>query len=145
AEKNGTVLMYDAAVAGGIPTIQALREGFAANEITAAYGILNGTCNYILTRMRETGRDYDAILKQAQEQGYAESDPAFDVGGIDAAHKLCLLSAFAFGVKPEFERLSVTGIAHIGAADILHAHELGYRIKLLGISRRLGDKIVQMV
>lgn len=145
AEKNGACMMYEGAVAGGIPIIKALREGFAANELKAVYGILNGTCNYILTEMRETGRSFADVLKEAQKKGYAEADPGFDVDGVDAAHKLCLLSALAFGVKPKFETLRKQGIRKVTAADIAHAHELGYRIKLLGISRRLDGRIVQTV
>lgn len=145
AEKTGAPLMYEAAVAAGIPIIKALREGFAGNEIRAVYGILNGTCNYILTTMRETGRPFSDVLKEAQNRGYAEADPAFDIDGVDAAHKLCLLSALAFGVKPSFETLSTQGISQITAADIAHAKELGYRIKLLGISKRLNGSIIQMV
>ncbi len=145
AEGKGAALMYEAAVAGGIPIIKALREGFAANEIRAVYGILNGTCNYILTQMRETERPFDDVLKEAQDKGYAEADPEFDVEGIDAAHKICLLSALAFGVKPQFEDLGIRGISGVTLNDILYAGELGYKIKLLGIARRLDDKVVQMV
>lgn len=145
AEGNGVSLAYEAAVAGGIPIIKALREGLAANKIHAVYGILNGTCNYILTMMRETGRDFADVLKEAQELGYAESDPTFDVEGIDAAHKLCLLTAIAFGVKPDFDALQVQGISNITAMDITTATELGYRIKLLGIARDIDGKIMQNV
>ena len=105
AEEKGVSLCYEAAVAGGIPVIKALREGAAGNGINAVYGILNGTCNYMMTAMRETGKDFDVILKEAQDAGYAEADPSFDIDGIDAAHKLCLLSAIAFGVKPDFDNL----------------------------------------
>ncbi|MCB9991349.1 MAG: homoserine dehydrogenase [Rhodospirillales bacterium] len=145
AEQAGVPLMYEAAVAGGIPIIKSLREGFAANDIKAVYGILNGTCNYILTTMRETGRSFADVLKEAQDMGYAEADPTFDVEGIDTAHKLCLLSALAFGVKPDFEKLATCGISTITATDISNAQELGYRIKLLGISKILDGKIIQMV
>ncbi len=146
AENNDASLFYEAAVAGGIPVIKALREGFAGNEIKAVYGILNGTCNYILTAMRETGRDFDVILKEAQSKGYAEADPTFDVEGIDAAHKLSILTALAFGVKPEFENLETVGINRITATDINAARELGYRIKLLGVARRWDNgKITQSV
>lgn len=145
AERHGAALRYEAAVAGGIPVIKSVREGFSANEIKAVYGILNGTCNYILTEMRLTGRSFADVLADAQEKGYAEADPTFDVDGIDAAHKLCILSALAFGIKPDFEALSVQGIRHVSAQDILHAQELGYRIKLLGIARRMGDAVVQAV
>ncbi|MCB1783400.1 MAG: homoserine dehydrogenase [Alphaproteobacteria bacterium] len=136
AEEKNISLAYEAAVAGGIPIIKTLREGFAANEIRSVYGILNGTCNYILTEMRETGRDFSDVLKEAQEKGYAEADPSFDVDGIDAGHKLALLSALAFGTHPDFENLKITGISHLTATDIHFAGELGYRIKLLGIARR---------
>ncbi len=145
ADKHNAALMYEAAAAGGIPIIKTLREGFAANEIRAVYGILNGTCNYILTEMRETGRSFAAVLKEAQAKGYAEADPSFDIDGVDAAHKLCILSALAFGIKPEFKTLRKKGISKITAADITHAHELGYRIKLLAIARRLDGKVVQSV
>lgn len=143
AEKNDASLQYEAAVAGGIPIIKSLKEGFAANRIEAVYGILNGTCNYILTEMRETGRDFDDVLAEAQAKGYAEADPTFDVDGIDAAHKLCLLTALAFGTKPDFDAMEITGIRHINTTDITFASELGYRIKLLGIARRYEDGILQ--
>lgn len=137
-------LLFEAAVAGGIPIIKALREGFAGNPIVAVYGILNGTCNYILTEMRETGRAFEDVLKEAQAKGYAEADPSFDVDGIDAAHKLSILTALAFGVKPEFSKMAIEGIRHISPADIVHATELGYRIKLLGMTRQMADgRIVQ--
>ncbi len=145
AEKNKVSLSYEAAVAGGIPIIKTLREGLAANAFTAVYGILNGTCNYILTNMRETGRDFADVLKDAQELGYAEADPSFDVGGIDAAHKLCILTALAFGVKPDFNALEVQGISHINATDIAFATDFGYRIKLLGVSRNIDGEIMQVV
>lgn len=143
AEDNKVSLNFEASVAGGIPIIKALREGFAGNKIGGIYGILNGTCNYILTEMRETGRDFSDVLKEAQEKGYAESDPTFDIDGIDAAHKLTILSALAFGVKPDFGAIDITGIRHIGAADISFARELGYKIKLLGIARDQNGKIAQ--
>lgn len=132
SEKNGAPLAYEAAVAGGIPVIKSVREGFAGNRIQAVSGILNGTCNYILSVMEETGRAFDDVLKEAQEAGYAEADPTLDIDGIDAAHKLCLLTALGFGVKPDFDKLPVSGIRHVTAGDIAHAAELGYRIKLLG-------------
>ena len=136
AEENGVSLNYEASIAGGIPIVKAIREGFAANSIKGVYGILNGTCNYILTEMRETGRPFDDVLKEAQEKGYAEADPSFDVDGVDAAHKLCLLSALAFGRKPDFDTLEITGIRHINTTDIGFASEFGYKIKLLGIAKR---------
>lgn len=145
AEDNNACLAYEAAVAGGIPIIKSMREGYAANEIQAVYGILNGTCNYILTEMRETGRDFADVLKDAQDKGYAEADPSFDIDGIDAGHKLCLLSAIAFGTRPDFASLQMTGIRQITKTDIEFAGELGYRIKLLGMARRTNGKIMQVL
>ena len=145
AEGNDAALTYEAAVAGGIPIIKAMREGFSGNDIHAVYGILNGTCNYMLTAMRETGRDFDVILKEAQQAGYAEADPSFDIDGIDAGHKLALLSAIAFGVRPDFESLKIEGIRKITAHDIKAADELGYRIKLLGIAKRLEGQLMQVL
>lgn len=139
SETYGGDLRYEAAVAGGIPIIKALREGFAGNDITALYGILNGTCNYILTEMRTGGRDFPDVLKEAQEKGYAEADPTFDVEGIDAAHKLSILTALAFGVKLDFDAIDITGIRKINAKDIRFADELGYRIKLLGIAQKTSS------
>ena len=134
AEDKRVALNYEAAIAGGIPIVKALREGLAANKITGVYGILNGTCNYILTEMEATGRDFDDVLKDAQELGYAEADPTFDVDGIDAAHKLALLTSIAFGTKVAFKDMSIEGISKITSADISFAKELGFRIKLLGLS-----------
>lgn len=145
ADEKGACLMYEAAVAGGVPIIKALREGLAANEIKSIYGILNGTCNYVLTTMRQTGRDFNDVLKEAQAAGYAEADPAFDIDGIDAAHKLCILAAIAFGVKPDFDSLTIEGIRHINSTDIAYATEFGYRIKLLGVARRENGKILQVM
>ncbi|MEE2971184.1 MAG: homoserine dehydrogenase [Pseudomonadota bacterium] len=136
AEKSGVALGFEAAVAGGIPIIKALREGLAGNRVERVYGILNGTCNYILTTMRETGRDFEGILADAQEMGYAEADPSFDVDGVDAAHKLAILTSVAFGCEVDFAGVHVEGIRHVTAADIAFAEELGYRIKLLGIAQR---------
>jgi homoserine dehydrogenase len=136
AERAGVALAFEAAVAGGIPVIKALREGLAADRLVRIGGILNGTCNYILTQMRETGRDFAAVLAEAQALGYAEADPSTDVDGIDAAHKLAILAALAFGRPVDFDSVYVEGIRQIGAADIGFATELGYRIKLLGIARR---------
>ncbi|MBU8542679.1 MULTISPECIES: homoserine dehydrogenase [Roseomonadaceae] len=136
AEAKGVALSYEAAVAGGIPAIKALREGLAANDITRVLGILNGTCNYILTQMRERGIEFAQALSEAQKLGYAEADPAFDVDGIDAAHKLAILAALAFGRPVDFGAVHVEGIRAISALDIKLAEELGYRIKLLGIARR---------
>lgn len=145
AEERGLMLGYEAAVAGGIPAIKGLREGLAANTVREVHGILNGTCNYILTEMRETGRDFADVLAEAQRLGYAEADPGFDVDGVDAAHKLAILTALAFGCEVDFGAVHVEGIRHVSAPDIQYAAELGYRIKLLGIARRTGDGIEQRV
>ena len=142
AEGIGVTLAYEAAVAGGIPIIKALREGLAANQVTRLQGILNGTCNYILTSMRETGRDFSDILAEAQEHGYAEADPTFDIDGVDAAHKLAILTSVAFGCEIDFDAVHIEGIRHIDAQDIRFASELGYRIKLLGIAE-IGEGGVQ--
>lgn len=146
AEETNTPLAFEAAVAGGIPIIKLLREGLSANKILFLYGILNGTCNYILTTMQSTGRDFNDVLKEAQDKGYAESDPTLDVDGFDTAHKLSLLTALAYGVKPSVETMSVSGIRAIKADDIRVADELGYTIKLLGRAFRAenGD-ILQIV
>lgn len=143
AENNKVDLRYEAAVAGGIPIIKAIREGFAGNSLSTVYGILNGTCNYILTEMRQTGRDFTDVLKEAQEKGYAEADPTFDVEGIDAAHKLSILCALAFGVEIAFKNIDITGIRGITSKDIKFSDELGYRIKLVGIGRQKDGKIEQ--
>tara|TARA_Y100001936_G_scaffold254148_1_gene325739 strand:- start:25284 stop:26582 length:1299 start_codon:yes stop_codon:yes gene_type:complete len=145
AEKNDLGLAYEAAVAGGIPVVKSLREGLAGNRVTGLYGILNGTCNYILTTMRETGREFDDVLSEAQDLGYAEADPSFDVDGVDAAHKLAILASLAFGCQVNFDDTYVEGIRHISALDIQYAGELGYRIKLLGIASSSEDGIVQRV
>jgi homoserine dehydrogenase len=135
AERHGVTLGFEAAVAGGIPVIKALREGLAGNRIKRVAGILNGTCNYILTVMRERGREFAEVLAEAQQLGYAEADASFDVDGIDAAHKLAILAALAFGRPVAFDQVFVEGIRQISALDIAFAAELGYRIKLLGIAR----------
>ena len=145
AEKKGRMLAFEAAVAGGIPIIKALREGLVGNRVKRLYGILNGTCNYILTTMRETGRDFGAVLAEAQAAGYAEADPSFDVDGIDAAHKLAVLTGAAFGTKVDFAGIHVEGIRRVSALDILFAEELGYRIKLLGLARETRHGIEQRV
>lgn len=145
AEQRGVALNYEAAVAGGIPIIKAMREGLAANEITSVAGILNGTCNYILTEMEATGREFTDVLIDAQALGYAEADPAFDVGGVDAAHKLAILASLAFGREIAFDDVEVEGIEEITAADIDFAREFGYKIKLLGIATRGEDGIEQRV
>ena len=138
AEAAGVSLNYEAAVAGGIPIVKALRESLAANRIERVYGILNGTCNYILTDMRRSGREFAAALADAQRLGYAEADPSFDVDGVDAAHKLSILASLAFGTKVNFAGVHMEGIRHVSPLDIAYAEELGYRIKLIG-SARLTD------
>jgi homoserine dehydrogenase len=145
AETAGRALAFEAAVAGGIPIIKALREGLAANRINQLYGILNGTCNYILTQMRTEGREFGAVLAEAQKLGYAEADPSFDVDGVDAGHKLAILAAAAFGGEVDFGAVSLEGIRHVTLTDIRLAEELGYRIKLLGIARRTELGIEQRV
>ena len=145
AEANSVALSFEAAVAGGIPVVKALREGLVGNEVSRVYGILNGTCNYILTRMQTEGLPFADILKDAQEQGYAEADPTFDVGGFDTAHKLALLTSLAFGTEVAFDQIHVEGIETITPADIEAADELGYRIKLLGVGLRTETGIEQRV
>lgn len=139
----GASLHYESAVAGGIPGVKALREGMTANEITRVSGILNGTCNYILTEMEETGAAFADVLADAQRLGYAEADPEADVGGFDAAHKLALLTAIAFGQQVDFAGVEITGIQSVAAEDIAFARELGYCIRLLGIAERTGAGIAQ--
>lgn len=141
AEANGVELNFEAAVAGGIPVIKTLREALAANEIQRVYGILNGTCNYILTKMQEESRPFASVLGEAQAKGYAEADPTFDIGGFDAAHKLTLLTSLAFGTRPALDAVHVEGIANITAADIEAADDFGYRIKLLGVATRTASGI----
>jgi homoserine dehydrogenase len=136
AGKKGVMVAFEAAVAGGIPIIKALREGLTANRIQYIAGIINGTTNYILSEMRDRGLDFATALKAAQELGYAEADPTFDIEGVDAAHKVTIMSAIAFGVPVQFDRAYVEGISKLDAIDIRYAEALGYRIKLLGIARR---------
>jgi homoserine dehydrogenase len=145
AEQNGVTLKFEAAAAGGIPIVKALREGLIAYPIAAVKGILNGTCNYILTEMESSGRAFAEVLKEAQAKGYAEADPTLDVGGGDTAHKLALLTAIAFGTAPDLNAVAVEGIQHITPDDIAFASEFGFRIKLLGVARRVGGKIDQKV
>jgi len=145
AEKNGLALGYEASVCGGIPIIKGLREGLAANRITELHGILNGTCNYILSQMRDSGRSFNDVLAEAQALGYAEADPSFDIDGIDTAHKLAILTAVAFGTEVDLASIQIEGIRRIGALDIAYADELGYAIKLLGTARRAEDGIEQRV
>ena len=137
AEEKGVMVAFEAAVAGGIPIIKALREGLTANRIQWIAGIINGTTNFILSEMRDKGLDFDVVLKQAQELGYAEADPTFDIEGVDAAHKATIMSAIAFGVPVQFDKAHVEGITKLSATDIRYAEQLGYRIKLLGIARRV--------
>ena len=143
--KHDVMFGYEAAVAGGIPIIKTIREGLASNRIGKIYGILNGTCNYILSVMRETGQEFEDILADAQRLGYAEADPSFDVDGVDAAHKLAILSAIAFQTPINFNGVYVEGIRLISPIDIDFATELGYRIKLLGIGELLGNGLQQRV
>jgi homoserine dehydrogenase len=145
AERQGIALKYEAAVAGGIPVIKGLREGAAANEIAHVYGILNGTCNYILTTMEAEGRDFGEVLAEAQALGYAEADPSFDIDGVDAAHKLSILASLAFGTKLDFASVAVTGIRHVLAADIAEAAALGFKVRLLGYAEPVGDGLFQQV
>jgi len=139
AEANGLALKYEAAVAGGIPVIKGLGEGAAANRIDRVFGILNGTCNYILSQMETTGADFAVVLKDAQDLGYAEADPAFDIEGVDAAHKLAILAALAFGTAVDFAALDISGITRIRAADIAQADALGYKIRLVGQAELQAD------
>ncbi len=145
AEKSGVTLGYEAAVAGGIPIVKALREGLAANGLSRVYGILNGTCNYILSAMRESGRDFAEVLAEAQRLGYAEADPSFDVDGVDSAHKLAILASLAFGCRLNFDAVHIEGIRHVAPLDIDYALELGYHIKLLGIACLTGRGLEQRV
>ncbi|WP_019022172.1 homoserine dehydrogenase [Thioalkalivibrio sp. ALE23] len=139
AHSRGVMVAFEAAVAGGIPIIKAIREGLAGNRIEWLAGIINGTGNFILTEMRDKGRDFEDVLAEAQSLGYAEADPTFDVEGIDAAHKLAILASIAFGIPLQFDRVAVEGISGITREDVGFAAELGYRIKHLGIARRMPD------
>jgi homoserine dehydrogenase len=143
AREKGVMVAFEAAVAGGIPIIKALREGLTANRIQWIAGIINGTSNFILSEMRDKGLSFDAVLKEAQRLGYAEADPTFDIEGIDAAHKLTIMSAIAFGITMQFDRAYTEGISGLAREDIRYAEELGYRIKLLGITRRT-DKGIEL-
>ena len=136
AREKGVIVAFEAAVAGGIPIIKALREGLTANRIEWIAGIINGTTNFILSEMRAKGLDFDVVLKEAQRLGYAEADPTFDIEGVDAAHKVTIMSAIAFGIPVQFDKAHVEGITKLNAADIRYAEQLGYRIKLLGITKR---------
>ncbi|HVK94092.1 MAG TPA: homoserine dehydrogenase [Noviherbaspirillum sp.] len=141
AQERGVMVGFEAAVAGGIPIIKALREGLTANRIQWLAGIINGTTNFILSEMRDKGLDFDVVLKEAQRLGYAEADPTFDIEGIDAAHKATLMSAIAFGIPVQFDKAHVEGITKLQATDIQYAEQLGYRIKLLGIAKRTPQGI----
>jgi homoserine dehydrogenase (EC 1.1.1.3) len=141
AQAKGVIVAFEAAVAGGIPIIKAVREGLAGNRIEWIAGIINGTTNFILSEMRDKGLDFATVLKQAQALGYAEADPTFDIEGVDAAHKATILCAIAFGVPVQFDKAYVEGITALQAADIRYAEQLGYRIKLLGITKNTGEGI----
>ncbi|WP_037295528.1 homoserine dehydrogenase [Roseobacter sp. AzwK-3b] len=143
AENAGRVLRFEAAVAGGIPVIKALTEGLAGNEITRVMGVMNGTCNYILTRMQSAGLPYDTVFDEAAQLGYLEADPTLDVGGIDAGHKLSLLASIAFGTQVDFDAVDLEGIEKVTIADISHAADMDYRIKLLGVARMTGRGLEQ--
>jgi homoserine dehydrogenase len=145
AEIAGLALKFEAAVAGGVPVIKGIREGAAANEIARVYGILNGTCNFILSKMEAEGRDFADILAEAQRLGYAEADPSFDIDGVDAAHKLSILASLAFGTQPAFDQVAITGVRHILAADIAEAAALGYRVRLLGVADAGSGGLFQRV
>lgn len=141
ARRKGVMVAFEAAVAGGIPIIKAIREGLAGNRIAWLAGIINGTCNFILTEMRDKGRDFADVLAEAQKLGYAEADPSFDVDGIDAAHKLTILGAIAFGIPLQFDRVYIEGIGGITGIDVANAEAFGYRIKHLGIARRTAKGV----
>ncbi len=143
AEAAGRIIRFEAAVAGGIPVIKSLTEGLAGNEITRVMGVMNGTCNYILTQMEATGQGYNALFEECGRLGYLEADPNLDVGGIDAGHKLALLSSIAFGTKPAFDKVRLEGIQRISLEDIHHAADMGFRIKLLGVAQRSARGLEQ--
>jgi len=145
AEVAAAPLKFEAAVAGGIPVIKGLREGAAANEIGRVYGVLNGTCNFILSKMESEGRDFAEVLAEAQALGYAEADPSFDIDGVDAAHKLSILASLAFGTRPAFDQVAVHGVRHVIAADIAEAASLGYRIRLVGVAEAGPHGLFQRV
>jgi homoserine dehydrogenase len=141
AQDRGVMVAFEAAVAGGIPIIKALREGLSANRIEWIAGIINGTTNFILSEMRDKGLSFDTVLKEAQRLGYAEADPTFDIEGVDAAHKITILSALAFGITMQFDKAYIEGISKLDAIDIKYAEQLGYRIKLLGITKRTPEGV----
>ncbi|WOP16981.1 homoserine dehydrogenase [Ottowia sp. SB7-C50] len=144
AHQKGVMVAFEAAVAGGVPIIKALREGLTANRIQWIAGIINGTTNFILSEMRDKGLDFDVVLKEAQALGYAEADPTFDIEGVDAAHKATIMSAIAFGIPVQFYKAHVEGITKLSATDIRYAEQLGYRIKLLGITKRREGQGVEL-
>jgi homoserine dehydrogenase len=141
AEEHGVEVMFEAAVGGGIPVISAIKENLCANDFSNVLGILNGTCNYILTEMTEKGSDFAPVLKDAQDLGYAEADPTFDIEGVDTAHKIALLAALCFGTKVDFDKVYTEGITKVAAIDIQFATQMGYKIKLLAIGKNLGEQI----
>ena len=145
AERAGSALKFEAAVAGGIPVVKGLREGAAANAIERVYGILNGTCNFILSKMEAEGRDFGDVLAEAQALGFAEADPSFDIDGIDAAHKLSILASLAFGTAPSFGDVAVSGVRDLIAADIAEAAALGYRVRLVGVAEADSHGLFQRV
>lgn len=145
AEKADVALKFEAAVGGGIPVIKGIREGLAANEVTQVYGILNGTCNFILSAMERDGKAFDVVLAEAQALGYAEADPSFDVDGIDAAHKLSILATLGFGTQPDFASVAVSGIRQVASVDIRYAKTLGYRLKLVGMAQKTPHGLMQRV
>jgi homoserine dehydrogenase len=145
AQRKGVNVVFEAAVAGGIPIIKSIREGLSANHIESVAGIINGTGNFILTEMRDKGRDFEEVLAEAQALGYAEADPTFDVEGIDAAHKLCILSSIAFGIPLQFDAVYTEGISGISTEDVVYAGQLGYRIKHLGVARRTAEGVEMRV
>jgi homoserine dehydrogenase len=145
AEAGNVALNYEAAIAGAIPVVKTVRENLAGNSVSRLFGILNGTCNFILTKMEHEGRDFDEVLKEAQDLGYAEADPTFDIGGFDTAHKLAILTSLAFGTEVALDDMYIEGIEDITLADIRNAHSLGYKFKLLGVANRTEDGIEQRV
>ncbi|MGE3871899.1 MAG: homoserine dehydrogenase [Parvibaculaceae bacterium] len=145
AEEKGVALNFEAAVAGGIPIVKTMREALAGNQATKVFGILNGTCNYILTKMAEEGRSFADVLKEAQQLGYAEADPTFDIGGFDTSHKLAILASLAFGSQVNVAAIDIEGIEAVTLADIRNAGEMGFKVKLLGVAVATGDGIEQRV
>ncbi len=141
AQKKGVIVAFEAAVAGGIPIVKAVREGLSANRIEWIAGIINGTTNFILSEMRDKGLSFDVVLKEAQRLGYAEADPTFDIEGVDAAHKITILASLAFGIPMQFDKAYIEGISKLDATDIRYAEQLGYRIKLLGITKRTPEGV----